>query len=645
MSKPNSKEQVLAVTSKFVELAKSTGKSQAVEAIMLYLNRYRLGLFRLVVVGEIKKGKSSFINALLGEPDLLPTMSDVATSTVYKVMYGEKKQFTVFFLPPNPEKPQEKQKPLPVALDKLTEYGTENGNPGNKKGVDFIGVQIPHPLLKSGLVIIDTPGLGGLFREHREITWRYVPNADAVFFVLDSVEAVASKDEMEYLTRLRTMTALLFFVQTKIDLASESQWQQWRERNLAIISKQLGVPSEKLLYFPMSAKVKQAADEEQSPALLEESGYSALLSFLHSKLLQNKENRLAQSLLASIAAQTLNIRRGVEDELNVFSVQTKDGLDMLEKEFVDAKAKLDKWQTTQYQEALRQFQNASADLRRDSANELQERLDTSPSGPVVGRIMQDVKKRGFGAADLESCVHDVQGTCIDMCSSVVMDTLVRFNKSMINLITQTAEALGKSVSLNVGETVLGISVEPSTGSLEMNANSRVGKAKTLFYGFSAGSGMTSMALSVLGTVAIFGLGVAAAPVTIAISVAALLGGLIGVWDSWKTDGKREQKEAVARLQNILCDLVRRAYLQAKKQFEETFVKFDREATDSFRNAVQSFQSEIQSKLKSITEARSRAKEDNNAKAKSLKTIVDSTDSLLQTIQPMIARPPLQTGTH
>ena len=56
-----------------------------------------LGLFRLVVMGEIKKGKSSFINGLCGIPDLVPVHSDVATSTVFKLRYGTERRYTVYF--------------------------------------------------------------------------------------------------------------------------------------------------------------------------------------------------------------------------------------------------------------------------------------------------------------------------------------------------------------------------------------------------------------------------------------------------------------------------------------------------------------------------------------------------------------------
>src|SRR5438046_2704619 len=83
----------------FQAVAKSEDRADLIADLEPAMNRFELGLFRLVVMGEIKKGKSSFINALLGEPELLPTASDVATSTVFKLLYGPEKRFKVFFLP------------------------------------------------------------------------------------------------------------------------------------------------------------------------------------------------------------------------------------------------------------------------------------------------------------------------------------------------------------------------------------------------------------------------------------------------------------------------------------------------------------------------------------------------------------------
>jgi len=60
---------------------------------------WKTGIFRIVVMGEIKKGKSSFVNALLGYKDLVPVCSDVATSTIFKICYGPQVGYKVFFFP------------------------------------------------------------------------------------------------------------------------------------------------------------------------------------------------------------------------------------------------------------------------------------------------------------------------------------------------------------------------------------------------------------------------------------------------------------------------------------------------------------------------------------------------------------------
>lgn len=147
------------------------------------LKVWSAGIFKIVVMGEIKKGKSSLINSIIGVKDLVPTASDVATSTVFKICYGPEIKYKVFFF-------EDAQKsPIFISKDEISLYGTESGNPNNEKLVDFIQVFVPSPILKDGLVIIDTPGLGGLFKQHKRITYEYVPRADGVFLVCDSIES------------------------------------------------------------------------------------------------------------------------------------------------------------------------------------------------------------------------------------------------------------------------------------------------------------------------------------------------------------------------------------------------------------------------------------------------------------------------
>jgi hypothetical protein len=141
------KAQALQMTKTFLDFVAEIKEEQTAERVRPAMQRCQRGQFRLVVIGEQKRGKSSFINALLGVLGLVPVQSDVATSTVYQVTHGSTRKYTIFFYPPDPEKPDQRPAPLDVSVEELYEYGTADGNPDNRKGVDFIRVQVPHPWL------------------------------------------------------------------------------------------------------------------------------------------------------------------------------------------------------------------------------------------------------------------------------------------------------------------------------------------------------------------------------------------------------------------------------------------------------------------------------------------------------------------
>lgn len=623
------KERVLQVVQEFLTLTTKLNEPRAAERIQAPLEQYRLGLFRLVVIGEIKKGKSSFINALMGEAGLLPALSDVATSTVYKVMYGPARKYTAFFQSPNPERPKEAPAPLEMDQDQVAEYGTEDGNPDNKKGVDFIGVEAPNPLLKTGLVIVDTPGLAGLFQEHSDITWRYFPNADAVFFILDSVEAVAGQAEMDALAKLRSITPLLFFVQTKIDLVDSTQWQQWWDRNLDIIARQLQLSRDKLLYFPVSAKLKELADRRQSPKDLERSGFPPLLHFFHNHLLKAKENRLAQVLLEAIAGETADIRRRLNDELSIVTTETREALETLEREFNEAKTRFEQWRVREYQPTVNRFQDSSSDLKRDTYHQLQNQIDPSPHGPIVGALIARLRQQSYSAEQMNRMAAEMQSFCIDGCAQLVYSIQDHYDRSMQNLIASTARILGKSFTGHVSGTkalTKGQFSVPMVESLNMHF-SQFERARTTLYGASAGGmlgGLVSTAASLIFP-----------PAGAALFLASLIGSITGAFKGIRDDAARKQEEAFTKMQGLLSSTVATVQRQAIQQFQETATQFERTARTALEDAAASTEQELRNKLQFIADQRKRTQQQNRDKATQLSGTLKQVDTLLNTVKSML----------
>lgn len=169
--------------------------------------------FFLAVVGEFSSGKSTFINALIGH-DLLPSSAMPTTSKVNILRWGDEPRCKVKL---------EDGALQEVALDDLSGFVTERGNPGNEKGVAEVTIFYPLDMLRDGLTIIDTPGVGSIVAQHSEITYGLIPYADAVVLLSNSREPY-SKTERDFLLKVRDEIGdRLFVLLNKVDTLSEEE--------------------------------------------------------------------------------------------------------------------------------------------------------------------------------------------------------------------------------------------------------------------------------------------------------------------------------------------------------------------------------------------------------------------------------------
>lgn len=298
-----------------------------------YLNKlaeFEKGLFNIVVLGEVKKGKSSFVNALLGVENLVPVDTGIATSCVYRVVYGEYLSYTVHFLPTEDGAPA--REPLGIPAGEVASYGTEKGNPANEKSVDYIEITCPSEFLRSGFCLIDTPGLGGMYKAHRAVTYRYVTQADAVFFVTDH-KAPFGNLECKYIKDVLDVTTNLYFVQTKVHSIGMADAQRRRENNLSIINENFpDFYKTGCLYFLLDCAEVFNPDADEDD--LDDSGYPNLQSFCCDKMLVEKNmmsvNRLAQMWTpvlqrcrALLASRSKTLDTDAQEELEVLMKQAE----------------------------------------------------------------------------------------------------------------------------------------------------------------------------------------------------------------------------------------------------------------------------------------------------------------------------------
>lgn len=238
----STREEILGAFRALNDLAADRGADRLNASAELAQRRLEENRFNLVVFGEFKRGKSTFVNALLGR-DLLPRAVVPLTSIVTLVRYGPEEKAVVLFTDGHT---------IEAPVSELPAYITENGNPKNAKGVARVEVLLAAPLLKDGVQLVDTPGVGSVYEHNTDVTTEFLPNADAAIFLV-AADPPISKSEREFLRQVRQYVSKVFFVQNKIDHLSSEELTQSLEFNCGVIEEELGHDS--VTIFPVSARL------------------------------------------------------------------------------------------------------------------------------------------------------------------------------------------------------------------------------------------------------------------------------------------------------------------------------------------------------------------------------------------------------
>jgi len=183
-------------------------------------------------------------------------------------------------------------------------------------------ISFPHPLLKQGLVILDTPGLNAVGTEP-ELTMEMIPKAQAVTFILAADTGVTKSDadiwKNHIIPHIDTDKTGITVALNKID----TLWDELKdERSVAsniakqcqLTSRALNIEASKV--FPVSAQKGLLAKIKQDPELLEKSGLAALESFFSNDILPAKQGIVRDSLITKIGGRiegTKNLLKGREN--------------------------------------------------------------------------------------------------------------------------------------------------------------------------------------------------------------------------------------------------------------------------------------------------------------------------------------------
>src|SRR5690554_6053358 len=212
------------------EMAQKSGlRSIHQEVVEDRLPALERGQVSLVVLGEFNHGKSTVVNALLGQ-EVLPMGITPTTAVITHLVHAEKPRAAI--------KERRGGELREVAYEELGDLIRHTEESAEEP--EYVEIGYPNDFLGEGLILVDTPGVNDISRQKVEITYGYLPRADVILYVLDATQ-VLKKSEVTFIKDrlLKANRDRIIFVLGKTDALSAADLHEVeayaRERLTALI--------------------------------------------------------------------------------------------------------------------------------------------------------------------------------------------------------------------------------------------------------------------------------------------------------------------------------------------------------------------------------------------------------------------------
>lgn len=370
--------------------AAQAGRRDLVRRLVNTRDRLRDPHVRVIVVGEFKQGKSKLVNALVNAP-ACPVDDDIATTVPTTVGYAAEPSATVLVQPEGETRGEPRRESIP--LTELAEYVSAKGNPDNVRRIVSAEVLLPREILRGGLRLVDSPGVGGLDSRSALLTLSALSSAHAVILVSDASQEY-TEPEMQFLRHAMRVSPNVAAVLAKTDL-----YPQWRE--IEHIDRGHLTHIGDIPIFAVSSDLRLLAAQQQDADLNDESGFPALVAHLRQDILERAELIHERSAVHDLASVVDQLTMALRSELTalVDPEVTPQLLIQLE----EAKTRADefrsrsaRWQVT--------LTDGVADLIADMEHDLRDRLrkvqreaeasiDDGDPGPIWDEITEWLDQR------------------------------------------------------------------------------------------------------------------------------------------------------------------------------------------------------------------------------------------------------------
>jgi len=336
-------EQYMALARDLRAIAVERKQDAAVSLIDRALGEFSKGTFSLAVLGMVKRGKSTFCNALLGaDCEKYAPVGKTPVSNAISVFEKGEDSVSVEYMNGHRET---------VTIKDIPQFITEEKNPGNRKNVSCLHIKSAFPRLPDGVSLVDTPGEGSFNAHHDDILYKYLPSVDAAIFLID-VYAPLTESELDFLKEIMgNDVKKLFFAMNRIDMADQDEIDAAIGQNLEALAG-IGLSVSKI--YPISAKRALGGDWEAS-------GLSALFREVEKFLSAEKFRIPRQRFMNRVVPVIAPLEEGINAEI---AARTKTA-EELQAEIAELTARgeaLEKSQASEFEKLKLEWDAASVDF-------------------------------------------------------------------------------------------------------------------------------------------------------------------------------------------------------------------------------------------------------------------------------------------
>jgi dynamin family protein len=545
---------------------------------------------RVLVVGEFKQGKSQLVNALVGAP-VCPVADDIMTVVPSIVRYAQEPSAVV--VSGDPDAPPGSWRRAAVQIDLLAGHASTMVEASALARLRHVEVGIPRQILADGLVLVDTPGVGGTTTAHRAATMSALAEADAVLFVSDASQEY-TETELEFLAQTAELCPTVMTVVTKIDL-----YPSWREitRQNSLRVAEAGIHTELLA---VSSALRLHAVRTGDGDLNRESGFPVLVSRLRDGVVAQADLIGTRSAAHDVLTVVGQLSRGLRSELTALKDPDLAGPVIAELERARTRATELRQNSARWQQTLN---DGVSDLIADIDHDLRDRLREVMRVAEAELDTADPAKVGEELGDwlreeIESCV---------VATSAWMSRRARWLTLEVSKHFADASDEPAPMSWELGAIALD---QLATGPDAMTGE-RFGIGQKLLVGMRGGYGGTLM-FGMLGSLAGFAL---VNPVSVA---AGLLLGSKTVREEKKRLVQRRQAETKNAIRRHIDDVI----FQQSKQCRDLLRDIQRGLRDHFTTRAEQLQRSIADSLAAAQQA---AKLDSTAKTRRIADLAAELD--------------------